>query len=116
MKNLKLDFNKGDGLIPAIVQDFKDGQILMLGYMNKESFKKTVQTKKAVFYSRSRNQLWLKGETSGNFLLVKEIFTDCDYDTILIKAEQVGDATCHTGRRSCFFYKLDSDNNWEIKD
>ena len=113
---LELDFKKENGLIPAIIQDWRTKDILMLGFMNQEAYEKTLETKKAWFYSRSRNALWLKGESSGNFLLVKKILTDCDTDTLLILAEQVGNATCHTGRPSCFFYEMQSDNNWlEIK-
>ncbi len=90
------------GLIPAIVQNYKSGKVLMLGYMNKEAYEKTLQTKKVVFYSRSRSCLWMKGETSGNFLHVIELLSDCDNDAILVKADPVG-PTCHTGSESCFF-------------
>ncbi len=102
-----LDFKKGDGLVPAIVQDAESGDVLMLGYMNEESFNRTVNTKTACFYSRSRQTLWVKGETSGHVQRVREILIDCDRDTILLKVEQVGGAACHTGYRSCFFRKLE---------
>ncbi len=102
MANLK--FNK-DGLVPAIAQDYRTGEVLMLAYMNKEALKKTIATKKAHYFSRSRNKLWLKGETSGNFQYVKDIYYDCDADALLIKIRQSGVA-CHTGNRSCFYRKL----------
>lgn len=104
---MEIDFSKLNGLVPAIIQDFKTGEVLMLGFMNKESFEKTIKTKKATFFSRSRNKLWLKGETSGNFQEVKEILIDCDDDTILLKVNQVGEAACHTGFKSCFYRKLE---------
>lgn len=101
-KGLKLDDR---GLIPAIIQDVKNGDILMLGYMNKESIGLTLKSGEAWFYSRSRQELWRKGATSGNRLIVKEILKDCDSDTLLVKAEPLG-PTCHTGNRSCFFQEL----------
>jgi phosphoribosyl-AMP cyclohydrolase / phosphoribosyl-ATP pyrophosphohydrolase len=94
------------GLLPAVVQDWLDGTVLMLGYMNQEAIGKTLATKSVHFWSRSRKKLWEKGETSGNKLLVKELFVDCDGDTILVKAQPMG-PTCHTGERACFFSKLD---------
>ncbi|PIN93576.1 phosphoribosyl-AMP cyclohydrolase [Candidatus Pacearchaeota archaeon CG10_big_fil_rev_8_21_14_0_10_31_24] len=103
---IKLDFDKLGGLIPAIVQDEKTNEILMLAFMNEESWNKTLQTKKAHYYSRSRNKLWMKGEESGNIQEVKDILIDCDEDTILIKVNQIGNAACHTGHVSCFFRKL----------
>lgn len=98
---MKIDFNKSDGLVPAIIQDNFTLQILMLGYMNEAAFLKTKQTQKVTFFSRSKNRLWTKGETSGNFLLVNDIQIDCDNDTILIKATPQG-PTCHLGTTSCF--------------
>ena len=100
-----IDFNKGNGLVPTIIQDYKSKDILMLAYMSKESLIKTLETKQTWFYSRSRNELWNKGATSGNIQIVKEIKIDCDLDTILILVEQVGVA-CHTGELSCFHKKL----------
>lgn len=97
-----IDFGKGDGLIPVIVQDAKTLEVLMLGYMNEEALNKTKTENKVTFFSRSKNRLWTKGEESGNFLFVQSIHIDCDKDTILIKANPVG-PTCHTGSRSCFF-------------
>ena len=101
-----LKFEKGDGLIPAIAQDFKTGQVLMLAYINKEAWLKTLETGKVHYWSRSRQKLWLKGETSGHVQLLKEAFVDCDCDTVLLKVEQKGGAACHTGHRSCFFYRV----------
>lgn len=101
-----LDFEKQGGLIPAIAQDWKTGEILMVAYMNKESFEETLRTNKACYFSRSRNKLWRKGEESGNVQVVKEIRTDCDSDTLVLKVEQIGGAACHTGNRSCFFRKI----------
>lgn len=100
---LKFD---GEGLLPAVIQDWLDGTVLMLGYMNQEALAKTVTTKRVHFWSRSRNKLWEKGETSGHRLHVKELFVDCDRDTILVKAQAVG-PTCHTGERACFFSRMD---------
>jgi len=100
---LKFD---GQGLLPAVIQDWLDGTVLMLGYMNQEALAKTVTTRRVHFWSRSRNQLWEKGETSGHTLHVKELFVDCDRDTILVKAQPVG-PTCHTGERACFFSRVD---------
>ena len=102
---LELKFDE-KGLIPAIIQDYKTGEVLMVAYMNKESFDKTVKDKKACFYSRSRQKLWLKGESSGNVQEVKEIYIDCDQDCVLVKVKQIGDAACHTGFRSCFYREL----------
>jgi phosphoribosyl-AMP cyclohydrolase len=107
---IKLDFAKQDGLVPAIVQDWKTGDVLMLGYMNEESFNLTLETGKVHYWSRSRNKLWLKGEQSGNFQIVKDVFVDCDNDTLLIKAEQIGNAACHEGYKSCFFRRISGDN------
>ncbi len=99
-----LDFQKGDGLIPAIIQDADNFQVLMLGYMNKEALEKTLETERVTFYSRSKERLWTKGETSGNFLDVVDIQKDCDDDTLLILAKPHG-PTCHTGEESCFHEK-----------
>ncbi|HRB81836.1 MAG TPA: bifunctional phosphoribosyl-AMP cyclohydrolase/phosphoribosyl-ATP diphosphatase HisIE, partial [Nitrospira sp.] len=95
----------GQGLIPAVIQDWLDGTVLMVGYMNQEAIAKTLQTRSVHFWSRSRRKLWEKGETSGHFLKVKDLFVDCDRDTILVKAEPVG-PTCHTGERACFFARM----------
>jgi phosphoribosyl-ATP pyrophosphohydrolase/phosphoribosyl-AMP cyclohydrolase len=98
---MNIDFNKGNGLVPVVIQDDNTLQVLMVGYMNKEAFKKTAKEKKVTFFSRSKNRLWTKGETSGNFLIVKEILSDCDNDSILIKVSPEG-PVCHTGSTSCF--------------
>ena len=100
---IKLDFSKMGGLVPADVQDCRTGVVLMLAFMNEEAWKTTLATGKATYYSRSRQTLWVKGKTSGNFQLVKEIRIDCDDDTVLLKVEQRGGAACHTGHESCFF-------------
>ncbi len=101
----KLTYNE-QGLIPAIIQDEKSGEVLMMAYMNDESLKKTIEGGKTCFWSRSRQEFWTKGETSGNVQLVKEILYDCDEDTLLVKVEQVGAGACHTGSRTCFFRKI----------
>jgi phosphoribosyl-AMP cyclohydrolase len=105
---IQLDFKKNGGLIPAIAQDYVTGEILMLAYMNQEAFDATLSSGKATYYSRSRQTLWIKGETSGNVQRVKEIRIDCDDDTVLLKVEQLGGAACHTGHRSCFHKKLEN--------
>ena len=104
---IKLDFNKTAGLVPAIAQDYKTGEILMLAYMNPDAFQATLSTGKATYYSRSRQTLWVKGETSGKLQIVKEIRIDCDDDAVLLKVEQLGGAACHTGHRSCFHKKIE---------
>ncbi len=91
-----------DGMLPVIVQDVENNQVLMMAYMNKEAYEKTIETGTMTYYSRSRQELWIKGLTSGHFQYVKEMYLDCDVDTMLVKVEQVG-AACHTGKRSCFF-------------
>jgi phosphoribosyl-AMP cyclohydrolase len=103
---ITLNFEKCGGLIPTIVQDFETGEILMLAFMNEEAWQETLKTGRATYWSRTRQELWVKGETSGNVQLVKEIRIDCDDDTVLLKVEQVGGAACHTGYRSCFFRKV----------
>lgn len=100
------DFAKGDGLLPAIAQDAATGEVLMLAYMNAESYAETLSTGRAVYFSRSRNKLWRKGEESGNVQEVKGIFFDCDADTILLKVHQIGGAACHEGYSSCFFRQV----------
>lgn len=102
MNNIDIDFNKANGLIPAIIQDYQSGDIYMLGYMNKRAFEKTKETGQAYFWSRSRKQLWMKGEQSGNKLDVKEILMDCDNDSLLVKVKLNGKNVCHTGNKTCF--------------
>jgi len=106
---MKLDFDKMGGLVPAIVQDAETGKVLMLAYMNTIAWEKTLETGKAWFYSRSRGKQWMKGEESGNVQIIKEVFVDCDDDTVLLKVEQVGNAACHKGYTSCFFRKVNGD-------
>jgi phosphoribosyl-AMP cyclohydrolase len=100
------DFTRGDGLLPAIAQDADTGDVLMLAYMNAESYAETLATGRAVYYSRSRKKLWRKGEESGNVQQVRAVYVDCDRDTILLKVEQIGGAACHEGYRSCFFRQV----------
>lgn len=108
---MDLNFSKLDGLITAVIQDYASGRVLMVGFMNEEAFRKTVETGFATFYSRSRRKLWLKGETSGHRLLVKEISTDCDSDALLIAVEPLGPGVCHNGYHSCFYRRLE-DGRW----
>jgi phosphoribosyl-AMP cyclohydrolase len=107
---IKLDFEKGNGLIPAIAQDYKTGEVLMLAYVNEESWNETLKSGNATYWTRSRQKLWKKGESSGNVQKVKEILIDCDEDTIIFKVDQIGDAACHLGYRSCFFRKVEGDD------
>lgn len=109
---IQIDFEKGNGLIPCVVQDYKTGQVLMLAYMNKESLEETLRSGYGTYWSRSRNELWKKGETSGHYQHVKEILVDCDCDTILLKVKQDG-AACHTGHYSCFYRDI---NGKEIEE
>ena len=101
------------GLAPAVIQDFSTGRVLMVGFMNEEAFRMTVQTGFATFYSRSRNKLWLKGETSGHRLVVKDISTDCDQDALLVRVEPLGPGVCHDGYRSCFYRSL-KNGEWVV--
>ena len=105
---MDLDFTKSDGLVTAVIQDHRTGRVLMVGFMNEEAFRKTVETGFATFYSRSRRKLWLKGETSGHRLVVKEISTDCDRDALLVKVEALGPGVCHDGYQSCFYRRLEN--------
>ena len=104
---MQLNFAKSNGLVPAIVQDHQDGRVLMLGFMNQEAFEKTVSTGRVTFFSRTRNKLWTKGETSGHYLFVKRLEVDCDLDSVLVHAEAAGPGVCHEGYRSCFYRTLD---------
>lgn len=101
-----VDFQKLGGLVPAIAQDADTGEVLMLAWMNREAFEETVRTNRAVYFSRSRNRLWRKGEESGHVQEVKGVYLDCDADTILLKVKQIGGAACHEGYKSCFFREL----------
>jgi phosphoribosyl-AMP cyclohydrolase len=104
---IQLDFEKNGGLIPAVVQDAVTGEILMLAYMNQAAFEKTIQTRKATYFSRSRNMLWTKGESSGHVQHVREIRVDCDLDTVVLKVAQTGHGACHKGYHSCFYRVVD---------
>jgi phosphoribosyl-AMP cyclohydrolase len=103
-----VDFEKAGGLVAAIAQDHTTGEVLMIAWMNRDAFEETVRTQRAVYFSRSRNKLWRKGEESGNVQEVKEILVDCDNDAILLKVNQIGGAACHEGYKSCFFRRLDN--------
>ena len=105
---MELDFTKLDGLVAAVVQDAASGRVLMVGYMNAAAFEKTVSTGHVTFFSRSRNKLWTKGETSGHRLVVREISTDCDQDAVLIRADVLGPGVCHNGYQSCFYRRLEA--------
>lgn len=113
---IEIDFAKGAGVVPVVTQDYTNGRVLMVAYMNREAFDETVRTGHACYFSRSRNRLWRKGEESGNFQVVREIRVDCDFDTILLRVDQMGDgAACHEGYESCFFKTLDG-GKWRVVD
>lgn len=103
MKNYKIDFEKNNGIVPVIIQDHKSGDVLMLAYMDDEAFNLTQSTGYAHYWSRSKKRIWKKGESSGHVQIIKEIYIDCDNDTILLKVDQKGEAACHEGYRSCFY-------------
>jgi phosphoribosyl-AMP cyclohydrolase len=104
-----IDFAKSGGLVPAIAQDADTGQVLMLAWMNREAYEETLRTGRACYFSRSRNKLWRKGEESGHVQEVREVYVDCDADTVLLKVKQVGGAACHEGYPSCFFRRVEGD-------
>jgi phosphoribosyl-AMP cyclohydrolase len=106
---IELDFDKQGGLVPAIVQDAVDGQVLMVAYMNPASWQKTLDTGEAHYWSRTRQEIWHKGGTSGHVQKVRAVYIDCDQDTVLLKVEQIGGAACHTGHRSCFYRRVEGD-------
>jgi len=112
---MELDFDKLGGLVPAVIQDYATGRVLMLGFMNREAFARTLETGYATFYSRSWQKLWMKGETSGHRLVVKEIATDCDQDALLIRVEALGPGVCHNGYQSCF-YRTYSQGEWVVSE
>jgi phosphoribosyl-AMP cyclohydrolase len=113
---MQLDFTKAEGLIPAIIQDASNGDVLMLGFMNDVAFAETQRTREVVFFSRSRNRLWKKGESSGHVLKVRDIRVDCDADSLLIRVDAVGPGVCHEGYRSCFFRSLSSNGAAQVID
>lgn len=104
---MNIDFQRGSGLVPAVIQDERSGEVLMLGFMNAESLGETQRSREVVFFSRSRNRLWKKGESSGHVLRVREILVDCDADALLVRVEAVGPGVCHEGYRSCFFRAIE---------
>jgi phosphoribosyl-AMP cyclohydrolase len=106
---IELNFDKDGGLLPAIAQDYRTGKVLMLAYINRESFEKSLETGEVHYWSRSRRELWHKGGTSGHVQKIKEIYADCDDDTVLFRVEQVGGAACHTGFETCFHKRIDRD-------
>jgi phosphoribosyl-AMP cyclohydrolase len=110
-----LNFSKGGGMLPAVVQEAGTGKILMLGYMNAEAYQRTVESGNVTFFSRSQNKLWMKGESSGHVLKVKDVLVDCDLDSLVVIAEQLGPGTCHEGYRTCFFRRVDGDRLVEVE-
>ncbi|MFC1839188.1 phosphoribosyl-AMP cyclohydrolase [Thermodesulfobacteriota bacterium] len=113
---IELDFSKGNGLLPAIAQDYETGKILMLAYINEESWEMSLETGEVHYWSRSRSELWHKGGTSGNVQNIREIYVDCDNDTVVFKVDQVGGAACHTGYETCFHQKVDFNGEITIED
>ena len=111
---MEIAYAKAGGLVPAIVQDDRTGEVLMLGFMNKQALAETRRTKEVVFFSRSRNRLWKKGESSGHVLRVRDVRVDCDADALLLRVEPVGPGVCHEGYRSCFFRRIDQDGEAEV--
>jgi len=112
---MDLDFDKLGGLVPAVIQDHATGRVLMVGFMNREAFARTLETGCATFYSRSRRKLWMKGETSGHRLVVKEMATDCDQDALLLRVEARGPGVCHNGYQSCF-YRTFREGEWVVSE
>jgi phosphoribosyl-AMP cyclohydrolase len=108
-----IDFDKAGGLVPAIAQDADSGVVLMMAWMNREAYEETLRTRRAVYFSRSRNRLWRKGEESGHYQEVRDILIDCDADTILLKVHQIGGAACHEGYQSCFFRRVEGED-WKV--
>jgi phosphoribosyl-AMP cyclohydrolase len=111
---MRPDFMKGGGLVPAVAQDAVTGEVLMVAYMNEESYNRTLATGEVHYWSRSRSELWHKGATSGHVQKVREILLDCDLDAVVVRIEQVGGAACHTGRRSCFHYRNAGGDSYEL--
>jgi phosphoribosyl-AMP cyclohydrolase len=111
---VEIDFHKSGGLVPAIIQDERSGDVLMLGFMNAESLAETQRTGEVVFFSRSRNKLWKKGESSGHVLRVRQLLVDCDADALVVRVEAVGPGVCHEGYRSCFFRSIEPNGNARI--
>ncbi len=116
MESVNIDFDKAGGLVPAIIQDHRSGDVLMLGFMNSVSLAQTQRSGEVVFFSRSRNKLWKKGESSGHVLRVRELRVDCDADALLIRVEAIGLGVCHEGYRSCFFREVAADGSARINE
>jgi phosphoribosyl-AMP cyclohydrolase len=114
MGGIEPNFDRLGGLVPVVVQDYTSGEVLMLAFMNRRAWEETLRSRLATYWSRSRNELWVKGETSGNLQEVKEIYVDCDEDTVLLKVIQQGGGACHTGHRSCFYRRLEGDELKEV--
>ncbi|MBI3895022.1 MAG: phosphoribosyl-AMP cyclohydrolase [Acidobacteria bacterium] len=112
---MELNFAKGDGLLPAVIQEAGSGKVLMLGFMNDEALRNTLKTGYVTFFSRSRNTLWVKGESSGHRLKVRDVLVDCDLDSLVLVAEQIGPGTCHKGYRSCFYRRLEGNKLVEVE-
>ena len=112
---MELNFSKGGGMLPAVVQEAGTGKVLMLGYMNAEAYQRTLQSGNVTFFSRSQNKIWMKGESSGHVLKVKDVLVDCDLDTLLVVAEQLGPGTCHEGYRTCFFRRVAGESFVEVE-
>jgi len=112
---IELDFSKGNGLLPAIVQEYDTGDVLMLAYINEEAWNRTLETGEAHFFSRSRNKLWHKGESSGHVQKIKAVYADCDNDTVLFQVEQLGGAACHMGYKSCFHKRINRNGDVTIE-
>jgi phosphoribosyl-AMP cyclohydrolase len=113
-ETVEIDFQKNGGLVPAIIQDERSGDVLMLGFMNPASLAETQRTGEVVFFSRSRNRLWKKGESSGHVLRVRQLLVDCDADALLVRVEAAGPGVCHEGYRSCFFRSIEANGNTKI--
>lgn len=113
---VELDFKKSGGLIPAVAQDWQSGEVLMLAYISPEAWAETLASGYATYFSRSRNKLWKKGESSGHLQKIHSILVDCDLDTVVFKVEQLGPGACHTGHRSCFYRRVDGENLTEVEE
>ncbi|MBE6376166.1 MAG: phosphoribosyl-AMP cyclohydrolase [Lentisphaerae bacterium] len=113
---VELDFRKSGGLIPAVAQDWQSGEVLMLAYISPEAWAETLASGYATYFSRSRNKLWKKGESSGHLQKIHSILVDCDLDTVVFKVEQLGPGACHTGHRSCFYRRVDGENLTEVEE
>lgn len=116
MGGIEPNFDRLGGLVPVVVQDYTSGEVLMLAFMNRKAWEETLRTRQATYWSRSRNEIWVKGETSGNLQEVKEIYVDCDEDTVLLKVIQQGGGACHTGHRSCFYRRLEGGELKEVSE